>query len=176
MKRFLPLIIFAGLCVVLLIGLSLNPKEIPSPFVGKNAPTFNLPVLGKSQESFSPEQMQGKVWLLNVWASWCVSCRDEHPILNQLAQQKVIPIVGLNYKDKDPAALEWLARMENPYILSVVDAAGNVGINYGVYGVPESFLIDGKGKIVHKFIGPLTSALVQNELLPKLAQLNSSTK
>ena len=101
MKRFLPLIIFGVLCVILVIGLQLNPKEIPSPLIGKSAPQFKLPILSQSSTTFTPEQMQGKVWLLNVWASWCVSCREEHPLLNELAKQNTIPIIGLNYKDKN---------------------------------------------------------------------------
>jgi cytochrome c biogenesis protein CcmG/thiol:disulfide interchange protein DsbE len=173
MKRFLPLIIFVALCIFLLIGLKLNPKEVPSPFIGKAAPTFNLPVLGQSTV-FTPESMKGQVWLLNVWASWCVSCREEHPLLLELAKQQILPIIGLNYKDKDQAAGEWLNNMGNPYQLSATDNQGQVGINYGVYGVPESFLIDQKGTIVYKFIGPLTQESIQKELLPRLKQLQSS--
>jgi cytochrome c biogenesis protein CcmG/thiol:disulfide interchange protein DsbE len=173
MKRFLPLIIFVGLCIFLVIGLQLNPKEIPSPLVNKAAPDFRLPVLNDTKKEFVPEQMKGQVWLLNVWASWCVSCREEHPLLNNLAQQNILPIIGLNYKDKDEPAIEWLNKMGNPYQLSVVDAGGQVGINYGVYGVPESFLIDQKGTIVHKFIGPLTLSSIQNELIPMINKLKA---
>lgn len=171
MKRFLPLIIFACICVFLVIGLQLNPKEVPSPLIGKPAPSFILPVLEQSGVEFSPEKLRGQVWLLNVWASWCASCRDEHPLLVDLAKKNILPIVGLNYKDKDPLASEWLVKMGDPYQLSVVDKSGQVGINYGVYGVPETFLIDSKGIIVHKFTGPLTLASVQKELFPRLAQL-----
>jgi len=172
MKRFLPLIIFGVLCVILVIGLQLNPKEIPSPLIGKSAPQFKLPILSQSSTTFTPEQMQGKVWLLNVWASWCVSCREEHPLLNELAKQNTIPIIGLNYKDKNDPAIEWLTKMGDPYQLSVVDESGTVGINYGVYGVPETFLIDQKGMIVHKFTGPLTPANLQKDLPQLLAKLN----
>ena len=172
MKRFLPLIIFSGLCIVLVIGLQLNPKEIPSPLIGKNAPNFTLPILNQSKTEFSPEQMLGKVWLLNVWASWCVSCREEHPLLNELAKQNTIPIIGLNYKDKNDPALDWLSKMGDPYQLSVVDQAGTVGINYGVYGVPETFVIDQKGVIVHKFTGPLSVNNLQKDLPQLLAKLN----
>jgi cytochrome c biogenesis protein CcmG/thiol:disulfide interchange protein DsbE len=175
LKRFLPLIIFACLCVFLVIGLQLNPKDIPSPLIGKAAPQFSQPILNETHQSFSPEQMRGKVWLLNVWASWCVSCREEHPLLNELAKQQTIPIIGLNYKDQDDAAKEWLSKMGDPYQLSIVDRSGNVGINYGVYGVPETFLINSQGIIVHKFTGPLTPSLIRKELLPMLAKLNQSS-
>ncbi len=175
MKRFLPLIIFACLCVFLVIGLQLNPKDVPSPLIGKAAPQFSQPILNQTSQAFSPEQMRGKVWLLNVWASWCVSCREEHPLLNELAKQQTIPIIGLNYKDQDDAAKEWLSKMGDPYQLSIVDRSGNVGINYGVYGVPETFLINSQGIIVHKFTGPLTSTLIQKELLPMLAKLKQSS-
>ena len=175
MKRFLPLIIFACLCVFLVIGLQLNPKDVPSPLIGKAAPQFSQPILNQTSQEFSPEQMRGKIWLLNVWASWCVSCREEHPLLNELAKQQTIPIIGLNYKDQDDAAKEWLAKMGDPYQLSIVDRSGNVGINYGVYGVPETFLINSQGIIVHKFTGPLTPTLIQKELLPMLAKLKQSS-
>jgi len=171
-KRFLPLIIFASLCVFLVIGLQLNPKEVPSPLIGKPTPVFELPVLDQTSSQFSPEQMRGQVWLLNVWASWCVSCRDEHPLLVEMAKQKLVPIIGLNYKDKDPLAIEWLSKMGDPYQLSIVDKLGQVGINYGVYGVPETFVIDKNGIIKYKFTGPLTATAVQKELLPLLAKLN----
>jgi cytochrome c biogenesis protein CcmG/thiol:disulfide interchange protein DsbE len=174
MKRFLPLILFTGLCVFLVIGLQLNPKEVPSPLVNKAAPAFQLPVLNDAKKTFTPTDMKGQVWLMNVWASWCVSCREEHPLLNNLAKQNILPIIGLNYKDKDGPATEWLASMGNPYQLSVVDSGGQVGINYGVYGVPESFLIDQKGTIVHKFIGPLTLSSIQNELIPMINKLKAT--
>ena len=173
MKRYIPLIIFGFLCIFLFIGLRLNPKEVPSPLVGKTAPSFNLPILSQST-TFNPEQMHGQVWLLNVWASWCVSCREEHPLLVELSKKQILPIIGLNYKDQDRPAMDWLKSMGNPYELSVVDAKGNVGINYGVYGVPETFLIDQQGKIVYKFIGPLTQSAIESELLPILAKLKAT--
>ena len=173
MKKFLiPLAFFLGLLVFLAIGLKRDPHEIPSPLINKPAPHFSLSTL-ESDHKFSPADMLGKVWMFNVWATWCVSCREEHPLLNNLAQQNILPIIGLNYKDKDEPAIEWLNKMGNPYQLSVVDAGGQVGINYGVYGVPESFLIDQKGTIVHKFIGPLTLSSIQNELIPMINKLKA---
>jgi cytochrome c biogenesis protein CcmG/thiol:disulfide interchange protein DsbE len=172
MKRLIPLGIFGVLIVFLVIGLSLKPKEIPSPLIGKVAPTFSLPVLNQENQIFTPSEMLGKVWLLNVWASWCVSCRAEHPLLNELAKMKLVPILGLNYKDQDPAALKWLTELGNPYDLSIVDAKGLVGIDYGVYGVPETFVIDQTGKVAFKHIGPITLDSMQKTLLPLIAKLN----
>ncbi|WP_108646933.1 DsbE family thiol:disulfide interchange protein [Polynucleobacter rarus] len=171
MKR-LPLIIFAILVVFLVIGLTLKPKEIPSPFIGKPAPAFELSILSQT-ERFEPKSMLGRVWLLNVWASWCTSCREEHPLLIEFSKQKLVPIIGLNYKDKDPEAIKWLNDLGNPYDFSVVDAKGKVGIDYGVYGVPETFVIDKSGKIVHKHIGPLTPEALNKDILPLLKKLNS---
>ena len=172
MKRLIPLGIFGVLIVFLVIGLSLKPKEIPSPLIGKIAPTFSLPVLNQENQIFTPSEMLGKVWLLNVWASWCVSCRAEHPLLNELAKMKLVPILGLNYKDQDPAALKWLTELGDPYDLSIVDAKGLVGIDYGVYGVPETFVIDQTGKVAFKHIGPITPDSMQKTLLPLIAKLN----
>ncbi|NQW58655.1 MAG: DsbE family thiol:disulfide interchange protein [Polynucleobacter sp.] len=172
MKRLIPLGIFGVLIVFLVIGLGLKPKEIPSPLIGKVAPTFSLPVLNQENQIFTPSEMLGKVWLLNVWASWCVSCRAEHPLLNELAKMKLVPILGLNYKDQDPAALKWLTELGNPYDLSIVDAKGLVGIDYGVYGVPETFVIDQTGKVAFKHIGPITPDSMQKTLLPLIAKLN----
>ena len=172
MKRLIPLGIFGVLIVFLVIGLGLKPKEIPSPLIGKAAPTFSLPVLNQEGQIFTPKDLLGKVWLLNVWASWCVSCRAEHPLLNELAKMKLVPILGLNYKDQDLAAIKWLAELGNPYDLSIVDAKGLVGIDYGVYGVPETFVIDQTGKVAFKHIGPITPDSMQKTLLPLIAKLN----
>lgn len=171
MKR-IPLIVFAILVAFLLIGLTLKPKEIPSPFIGKQAPSFNLNILNQTG-NFEPKSMLGQVWLLNVWASWCTSCREEHPLLVELSKQKLVPMIGLNYKDQDVAAAKWLRDLGDPYDLSVIDAKGRVGIDYGVYGVPETFVIDQTGKIVHKHIGPLTPAALNKDILPLITKLRS---
>ena len=167
MKRFLwPLAIFVLLVGFLAVGLRLDPREVPSPLVGKPAPAFELPVLLQPDKRFVPADMRGKVWLLNVWASWCVSCREEHPLLMELSKKGVLPILGLNYKDKGEDARRWLAQFGDPYQLSVVDADGRIGIDYGVYGVPETYLIDAGGVIRYKQIGPITAAVLEQKILP----------
>ena len=167
MKRFLwPLALFLLLVGFLAAGLKLDPREVPSPLVGKAAPAFELPVLQQPDRRFSPADMRGKVWLLNVWASWCESCRDEHPLLVELSKKGALPILGLNYKDKGEDAQRWLQQFGNPYQLSVVDADGRIGINYGVYGVPETYLIDADGVIRYKQIGALTPAILEQKVLP----------
>jgi cytochrome c biogenesis protein CcmG/thiol:disulfide interchange protein DsbE len=147
-------------------GLKLNPREVPSPLVGKLAPAFELPLLQQPEKRFSPADMRGKVWLLNVWASWCETCREEHPLLLNLAKQNLMPILGLNYKDKGEDAQRWLKQFGDPYQFSVVDANGRIGIDYGVYGVPETYLIDAEGVIRFKQIGALTPAVMEQKILP----------
>jgi cytochrome c biogenesis protein CcmG/thiol:disulfide interchange protein DsbE len=172
MRRFLwPLGIFVLLVAFLAVGLTLNPREVPSPLVGKPAPAFELPVLQQPGKRFSPAEMRGKVWLLNVWASWCDTCRDEHPLLVALQKKNVLPILGLNYKDKDEEARRWLKQFGDPYQFSVVDAEGRIGIDYGVYGVPETYLIDAEGVIRLKQIGALTPAILEQKILPLAAAL-----
>jgi cytochrome c biogenesis protein CcmG/thiol:disulfide interchange protein DsbE len=166
-KRFLwPLGIFILLVGFLAVGLKLDPREVPSPLVGKPAPTFDLPILHQPDKRFVPADMRGKVWLLNVWASWCVSCREEHPVLLDLAKRGVMPILGLNYKDRRDDAHAWLKQFGDPYDLSAVDADGRIGIDYGVYGVPETYLIDADGVIRYKQIGPITPAVLEQKILP----------
>lgn len=172
MNRFLlPLGIFIVLLGFLAVGLRLNPREIPSPFIDKPAPVFKLVQLHETGKTLAKEDMQGKVWLLNVWASWCVSCREEHPVLLDLAKTNVVPIVGLNYKDQRNDALGWLKQFGDPYTLSISDTDGRVGIDYGVYGVPETFVIDKTGVIRYKQIGPVTPDALKNKILPLVARL-----
>ena len=173
-KALIPLAIFIGLVAFLAIGLTLKPREIPSPLIDKPAPAFSLPQLQQPEAQLKLADMQGKVWLLNVWASWCVACREEHPVLIDFATRGVLPIIGLNYKDKRDDALGWLRQFGDPYTLSIVDADGRVGIDYGVYGVPETFLIDSKGRIRHKHIGPLTPEVLETELLPRIKELQGA--
>jgi cytochrome c biogenesis protein CcmG/thiol:disulfide interchange protein DsbE len=172
MMRFIwPLVIFLVLVSFLFVGLNLKPREVPSPLIGKLAPTFSLPQLHDPSKQFSSEDMKGQVWLLNVWASWCVSCRQEHPILMDLAKQKIVPIFGLDYKDERADGIAWLRNEGNPYFLSIIDREGRVGIDYGVYGVPETYVIDKRGVIRYKQIGPLTIASLQDNILPLVAEL-----
>lgn len=192
MNRFAwPLIGFIVLVVFLAIGLNLNPREVPSPLVGKPTPPFTLARLG-SDGSFSPKEMQGKVWLLNVWSTWCVSCRQEHPMLVEMAKNKSVTLIGLNYKEirgdadfdttkispesektlASERANAWLKRHGNPYDLSVLDLDGRVGIDYGVYGVPETYVIDRAGVIRLKHIGPITPDVFSGKILPLVAELN----
>ena len=171
MKFLLPLILFLALAVFLFVGLSRDPNESPSPLLDKPAPAFNLPQLADPQRSFKSEEMRGKVWLLNVWASWCEACRDEHPVLLELARTRVVPIYGLNYKDERQDALNWLEEFGNPYTAILVDADGRVGIDYGVYGVPETFVIDRNGVIRYKQIGPVTEEVLNNRIIPLVKEL-----
>jgi cytochrome c biogenesis protein CcmG/thiol:disulfide interchange protein DsbE len=171
LKFLIPLALFAVLAVFLYRGLSLNPREVPSPLIGKPAPAFALPRLDDPAQTVRLEDMKGKVWVLNVWASWCTPCREEHPLVIALASTKRVPIYGLNYKDQGPAARRWLEQLGNPYTATLVDADGRVGIDFGVYGVPETFVIDGQGIVRYKHIGPLTADAVRNRLEPVLKDL-----
>jgi cytochrome c biogenesis protein CcmG/thiol:disulfide interchange protein DsbE len=170
-KFLIPLILFVILVGFLAAGLNRDPQEIPSPLIGKQAPAFELPQLADPQKIFSPESMKGKPWILNVWASWCVACREEHPVLVELGKLQVAPIIGLDYKDKRDDAMAMLARQGNPYLLSAFDAKGRVGIDYGVYGVPETYVIDKTGVIRFKHIGPITMELLRKKIIPLLDEL-----
>ena len=170
-KALIPLGIFAVLVVFLAIGLTRDPHEIPSPFIGKAAPAFSAPRLHAPGQQFSAKDMLGQVWLLNTWASWCVACRQEHPILMEFAKTKTVPIIGLDYKDTDTDGSRWLARFGDPYDLSVTDKDGRIGIDYGVYGVPETFLIDKAGIIRYKQIGPVTEDALKDKILPLVREL-----
>jgi cytochrome c biogenesis protein CcmG/thiol:disulfide interchange protein DsbE len=172
MKRFLlPLGIFIVLVGFLAVGLRLNPREVPSPLINKPAPPFTLPELTDPQRTFSQKDMLGKVWLLNVWASWCVSCREEHPVLVEFSKRNIVPVYGLNYKDDRKDALAWLAKLGNPYTMSIMDRDGRIGIDYGVYGVPETYVIDKQGVIRYKQIGPVTPEILDAKIVPLVKKL-----
>jgi cytochrome c biogenesis protein CcmG/thiol:disulfide interchange protein DsbE len=172
--RFLvPLGLFGVLAAFLGAGLKLDPREVPSPLIGKPAPSFSLPLLADEGQVFKRDDMLGKVWMLNVWASWCVACREEHPLLVEFSKKKLIPIYGLNYKDERADGLGWLNSFGNPYDASLFDKAGRVGIDFGVYGVPETFIIDRQGVIRYKQIGPITPEVIRDKIEPLVRQLNA---
>jgi cytochrome c biogenesis protein CcmG, thiol:disulfide interchange protein DsbE len=173
-KFLIPLAAFGVLVAFLAVGLTRDPKEIPSPLVSKAAPAFKVSQLIQADQAFSPADMKGQVWMLNVWASWCVACRVEHPLLVELGRSKIVPLIGLDYKDKREDALKVLAQQGDPYLLSAVDADGRVGIEYGVYGVPETFIIDKNGVIRHKQIGPVTPEALEKTILPLIEKLKNS--
>ena len=172
LRYLIPLAIFLVMVIFLAIGLGRDPHEVPSPLINKAAPTFRLPQLKEPSKTFSAEDLRGKVWVLNVWASWCVSCRDEHPLLIEYAKTGAVPIYGLNWKDKREDALAWLGELGDPYVLSATDIEGRVAIDYGVYGAPETYLIDQTGVIRYKHIGPVTPDVWQDKFLPLVQQLN----
>ena len=174
MKRALiPLAIFLVVAGFLFKGLFLDPREVPSPLVGKPTPQFSLPRLDSPEKVFSPKEMLGKVWLFNAWASWCPACKDEHPLLVELAKTNFVPIIGLDYKDTNADAQQWLDQAGNPYTINVVDADGRVGIDYGVYGVPETYVIDKKGVIAYKQIGPVTEEALRDKIIPLVKKLQA---
>lgn len=174
MNRFLlPLSIFVVVVGFLAVGLKLNPREIPSPLVGKVAPGFSQPQLYDREKVFSPADLKGKVWLLNFWASWCSGCKTEHPVLMELAKSGEVPIYGMDYKDLPEEAMAWLRQWGNPYSIIGTDDAGRVGINFGVYGVPETYVIDKQGVIRYKQIGPLNPDTVSQKIIPLVKQLES---
>lgn len=173
MNRYiLPLLIFAGLAALLWRGLSLNPREIPSVLIDKSAPAFELEQLHDPSQRISHRTLEGEVWLLNVWASWCVACLQEHAVITELSKE--VDIVGLNYKDKRSDAMQWLVNNGNPYLVSAYDITGDVGIDYGVYGVPETFVVDQNGHIRYKHIGPVSVEDAKQKLVPIVEQLRNS--
>ncbi len=173
-KYAIPLIIFTVLVALLGVGLTLNPREVPSPFIDKPAPQFSLPRLDNPSQTIGSADMAGRVWILNVWASWCTSCRAEHEVIKQLARlPETVPIIGLNYKDEASDAMGWLNSFGNPYLASAHDLRGQVGIDWGVYGVPETFVIDKKGVVRHKHTGPVTEQSLQETILPLLRKLKA---
>jgi cytochrome c biogenesis protein CcmG/thiol:disulfide interchange protein DsbE len=173
LRFVIPLAVFIALAAFLAVGLTRDPREVPSPFIGKAAPDFRLAQVADEKLAFTPADMKGKVWLLNVWASWCATCRVEHPVLVEMSKRNVVPIVGLNYKDRREDAMQWLRRYGDPYALSVYDDDGKVGIDYGVYGAPETFVIDKQGVIRYKQIGAITPEALETKILPLLRELNS---
>lgn len=177
MKRaLLPLAVFVLLLVFLGAGLGGKPRELPSALLNRPAPAFVLPVLaapseGQAGRTMSRDELRGQVWMLNVWASWCAACREELPALMEFARRSAVPVYGLNYKDQPDAALRWLARHGNPYHRSLRDDDGRVGIDFGVYGVPETFIIDREGVVRYKHVGVLTPDIIETQIAPLLRRL-----
>jgi cytochrome c biogenesis protein CcmG, thiol:disulfide interchange protein DsbE len=174
MKRYLiPLALFVVLAGFLAVGLKLNPREVPSPLIDKPAPAFSLPLLDDPAKQLSAEQLKGQVWVLNAWASWCAPCIAEHPYVTAMARTSGVQVIGLNYKDKPQDAQAWLQKNGNPYSTVVADRDGRAAIDYGMYGMPETFVVDKTGVIRFKHIGPITAEVLQQKLLPLLKRLNA---
>ena len=170
-RSIIPLVIFALMVGLLWRGLSLDPKIVPSPLIDKQAPAFSLAMLEDQSRKLSTADLIGQVWVLNVWASWCVSCRAEHEVITALASRNLVTVVGLNYKDESADATSWLQQFGNPYATSVIDLDGRVGIDWGVYGVPETFVIGADGLIKYKHIGPVTHESLEQKIMPVLKEL-----
>ncbi len=175
LRLLLPAALFAVIALFLYKGLDRNPRELPSALIGKPAPAFTLPVLGREGQQWSPQDYAGKVWLLNIWGSWCAACQVEHPVLEDLAKTGVVPIVGLAWKDKPEASAAWLRRFGDPYALVVSDTDGRAGVDWGVYGAPETFVVDKRGTIRFKHVGPVTPELLQSKLLPLVRELQGQS-
>lgn len=171
MKFLLPLLAFLGLAVVLGLGLQRDPRALPSALLDRPAPVIDQPLLADPARHFDTAQMKGQVWMLNVWASWCLPCREEMPALKVLAGRDGVPLVGLNYKDVDAQALALLQRVGNPYLASITDHSGRVGMDFGVQGVPETFVIDAKGRVRFRHQGPVTSEVWRDRLMPVVRSL-----
>jgi cytochrome c biogenesis protein CcmG/thiol:disulfide interchange protein DsbE len=171
LRFLLPLAVFLVIVSFLFRGLALDPREVPSPLIGKPVPAFTVPVLTDPGKTLAAADLRGKVYLLNVWGSWCVSCRDEHPVLVEFVKDGRIPLYGLNWRDKREEALAWLERFGDPYVLSGVDRDGRVAIDFGVYGAPETYLVDRAGIIRFKQTGPLTRQIIEEKIVPLAATL-----
>ena len=170
-RHVVPLAIFAVTAALLGVGLRLDPRELPSPLIGKPAPAFSLPTLNSPEKQVTAADFNGEVWILNVWASWCVSCREEHAAISALAKSGAARVVGLNFKDEPEQARAWLQRLGDPYALSVQDRDGRLGVDYGVNVVPETYVIDKKGVVRYKRVGILTDEIVRNRILPLVEEL-----
>ncbi len=172
MNRFyLPFLILLMVGGLFWVGLSLNPGLVPSPLIGKPAPAFDLPLLEDEEQRFTAEDLKGRVTMVHVWATWCVSCRAEHPVLMSFARRNLVPVIGFNYRDERDAAMNWLRTLGDPYERTLYDPSGRAGIDWGVYGTPETFIVDRDGIIRYKHVGPLSEEIIQSHLIPLLARL-----
>jgi cytochrome c biogenesis protein CcmG/thiol:disulfide interchange protein DsbE len=175
LKYLLPVGLFAVLFGFLYFGLGRDKETLPSPLIGKTAPVFELTRLDDPTQTFSNRELAGKPYVLNVWGSWCVGCRQEHGALLEIARRGEVPIVGLNYNDERQAALSWLEQLGNPYAVNAFDGDGRVGIDWGVYGAPETFLIDANGKVIKKHVAPITVEIWEQEFVPLLPQAKAGS-
>ncbi len=171
-----PLLVFGGIAVAFAIGLTLNPRELPSALIGETVPEFDLPPVQGRSLGLSSSDLRGDVSLVNVFASWCVECRAEHPLLMEISQQGIVPIHGLNYKDKPDDAAEWLDTLRDPYTRTGADLSGRVAIDWGVYGVPETFVIDAQGRIAYKHIGALSWNSFNQRIRPLIEELRADSR
>ena len=173
MNRYLlPLIGVLIMIPILVLGLRSDPSKLPSQYIGKPAPQFDLPTLKDPEKRFSTADLSGQVSLVNIWATWCAGCRAEHEFLMQLYREGDIPIYAVNWRDNRPDALVWLERLGNPYVASGFDEEGRVGIDWGVYGAPETFLVNADGHVMYRFPGPLNRTIWNDEFLPRIAELS----
>ena len=175
-KYFLPLLVLIGLVVLFVFGLQNDPRLVPSPFIGKPVPEFTLPRLDQPATMVKSSELKGATSLINIWATWCIPCRQEHPLLMDLAKESDVKIFGLNYKDISSDAIIWLAQLGNPYDLTLVDEDGRAGIDLGVYGVPETFVVDRDGIIQYKHVGPLTDEIMDELIIPMIKELETPGK
>ncbi len=176
MRALLPLAIFVGVLALLGVGLTGNPRELPSALIDKPAPAFRLTTLATPltpERTLGSADLRGQVWVLNVWASWCTACRLEHPLLVEFARTNTVPIYGLNYKDAPTDAQRWLANFGDPYQHSFSDRDGRVGMDFGVYGAPETYVIDAAGRVRFKHVGPLTPEVLQEQIVPLVRRLRA---
>ncbi|HMN43995.1 MAG TPA: DsbE family thiol:disulfide interchange protein [Povalibacter sp.] len=167
-RYLIPVGLLAALLAFFFVGLGRDKETLPSPLIGKPAPQFSLPSVGGSSPTVSTSDFAGRPYVLNVWATWCVGCRQEHEALLEIASRGEVPIVGLNWKDDMQLALQWLQQLGNPYVATAFDEEGRVAIDWGVYGAPETFLVDASGKVIHKHVAPMTVEIWEREFLPLL--------
>jgi cytochrome c biogenesis protein CcmG, thiol:disulfide interchange protein DsbE len=168
-KFIVPFGLFLVLGAFLYVGLQRDPSYVPSPLIGKQAPEFSLPSLQDAAYPVSSKDLKGRTWVFNVWGTWCGGCRQEHPVLVEIAKQSAVPLIGLDWKDDSAEAQQWLRELGNPYAAVASDAEGRVAIDWGVYGAPETFLIGPDGKVIYKHIAPMTMEVWNREFLPRIA-------
>ncbi len=174
-RYVIPLVVFVVIAAFMAVGLTRDPSRVPSPLIGKSVPGFELATVAEPGRRVAPRDFEGQVWLLNVWASWCVACREEHPVMMRASEREGLTLVGLDYKDQRGSAVQWLERHGDPYTVSAHDPEGKVGMDLGVYGVPETYVIDAEGTIRYKHVGPISHETLEEEILPLVDDLQRSS-